>query len=126
VAAGGAATANRRLVADQLAAAVGENRRAFDKACPLLLVAACGEPSDAPALWKHAAKDRDAGGTGRIAARDGGFQIGCEETGASMGVVGNGAANAPEQASGADEAMELAAFVDQLRARPRKHPDRLC
>jgi hypothetical protein len=46
--------------------------------------------SDAPALRKHAAEDRDAGGTGRIAARDGGFQIGCEETGAWRGVVGNG------------------------------------
>ena len=79
-----------QVVADQLAAAVGENRRAFAQACPLLLVAACGEPSDAPTLWKHAAEDRDAGGTGRIAARDGGFQIGCEETGTWRGVVGNG------------------------------------
>ena len=35
------------------------------------------------------------------------------------------AANGPEQASGADEAMELAAFVDQLQARPGKSPDRL-
>jgi hypothetical protein len=36
------------------------------------------------------------------------------------------AANGPEQASGADEAMELAAFVDQLQPRPRKRPDSLC
>src|SRR5208282_5245375 len=78
------------VVADQPAAAAGENRRAFDKGCPLLLVAAGGEASDAPALRKHAAEDRDAGGTGRIAAGDGGFQIGCEETGAWRGVVGNG------------------------------------
>src|ERR1039458_4101288 len=67
-----------------------KNRRAFDKACPVLLVAAGGESSDAPALRKHAAEDRDAGGTGRIAARDGGFETGCEETGAWKGVVGNG------------------------------------
>jgi hypothetical protein len=32
------------------------------------------------------------------------------------------AANGPEQASGADEAMELAAFVDQLQPRPRETP----
>src|ERR1035437_902575 len=36
------------------------------------------------------------------------------------------AANRPEQASRADEAMELAAFVDQLQPRPRKRPDCLC
>jgi hypothetical protein len=36
------------------------------------------------------------------------------------------AANGPEQASGADEAMELAAFVDQLQPRPRKRPGSLC
>jgi hypothetical protein len=57
-------------------------RRTVDQARTLLLAATCGEPSDAPALWKHAAEDRDAGGTGRIVARAGGFQIGCEETGA--------------------------------------------
>jgi len=48
------------LVADQLAAAAGENRRVFDKACPVLLVAAGRESSDAPGLRKHAAEDRDA------------------------------------------------------------------
>ena len=60
VAAAGAADEDRQLVADQLAAAAGENRRAFDKACPVLLVAAGRESSDAPALRKHAAEDRDA------------------------------------------------------------------
>src|ERR1019366_1634180 len=90
VAAAGAAAADRHVVADQLAAAAGENRRAFDQACPVLLVAACGEPSDAPALRKHAAEDRGAAVASGIATRDGGFQIGCEETGAWSGVVGNG------------------------------------
>jgi len=42
----------------QLAAAAGENRRTLDKTRPLLLVATGGESSDAPALRKHAAKDR--------------------------------------------------------------------
>ena len=69
VAAIGAAGTDRSLVADQLAAAVGEDRRAFNKACSLLLAAAGGESSDAAALREHAAKDRDAAvasGIGRV------------------------------------------------------------
>src|ERR1035437_315695 len=60
VAAAGVAGAGRHLVADQLAAAPGENRRTAHQTCALLLVAAGGESSDAPALWKHAEEDRDA------------------------------------------------------------------
>src|SRR5208282_1182459 len=60
VAAAGVAGAGRHLVADQLAAAPGENRRTAHQTCALLLVAAGGESSDAPALRKHAAEDRDA------------------------------------------------------------------
>jgi hypothetical protein len=66
VAAAGAAGTDRSLVADQLAAAAGEDRRAFNKACTLLLAAACGEPPDAAALREHAAKDRDAAVAGVI------------------------------------------------------------
>ncbi len=47
VAAACAAGADRQLVTDQLAAAPGETRRAFDQARALLLVAAGGEPYDA-------------------------------------------------------------------------------
>ena len=42
--------ADRQLVADQPAAAVGEDRRAVDKACALLLAAAGGESPDAAAV----------------------------------------------------------------------------
>ena len=69
VAAAGAAQANRELVADQLAAAAGEDRRAVDKACPLLLAAAGGESSDAAAVWRHAAADGGAAAASRIRAR---------------------------------------------------------
>ena len=58
---------DRQLVADQLAATVGEDRRAFDQACPLLLAPAGGESSDAAAIWWHAAEDRGAAVTGWIA-----------------------------------------------------------
>jgi len=78
VAAGGVAGADRRLVADQLAAAVGENRRAFDKACPVLLVAAGGESSDAPALRKHAAEDRGAAAASGIGGPQSGADFGDE------------------------------------------------
>ena len=60
VTAAGVAGADRHLVADQLAAATGENRRAAHQACPVLLVAAGGESSDATAFWQHAEEDRDA------------------------------------------------------------------
>ena len=58
--------ADRELVADQLAAAVGEDRRTAGQACTLLLAAAGGEPSDAAAVWRHAAEDRDAAVAGGI------------------------------------------------------------
>src|ERR1035437_5659889 len=60
MAAAGAARADREVGADQLAAMVGENRRAFNQACALLLAAAGGESSDAAAVWLHAAEDRGA------------------------------------------------------------------
>ena len=48
------------MVADQLAAAAGENRRSFDKARPLLLVTAGGESSYAAAFRQDVGKDRGA------------------------------------------------------------------
>src|SRR5208337_2876164 len=54
------------LVADQLAAAPGENRRTFDQARPLLLAPAGRESSDEAAVWRHAEEDRDAAVAGGI------------------------------------------------------------
>jgi hypothetical protein len=54
------------LVTDQLAAAVGEDRRPIDKACPLLLAAVSREPSDAAAVCGHAAENRGATVAGAI------------------------------------------------------------
>jgi hypothetical protein len=56
MAAAGAARADREVVANQLAAAAGENRRAFNQARTLLLAVAGGEPSDAAAFREHAAE----------------------------------------------------------------------
>ena len=71
---------DRQLVADQLAAAAGENRRTVDQARTLLLAAAGGEPSDAAAVCRHAAEDRGAavaGGIGGLlSATDFGDEIG--------------------------------------------------
>jgi len=41
----------------------------FDQTCPLLLVAAGGEPPDAAAVWRHAPEDCDAAGASRIGGR---------------------------------------------------------
>jgi hypothetical protein len=62
----GAAEAARRLILDQLAAAVGEDRRGFDQARPVLLAASGGEPSDAAVVREHGAPDRSAAGAHRI------------------------------------------------------------
>ena len=62
----GSARADREVVANQLAAAAGENRRAFNKACTLLLAVAGGESSDAAVLREHAAENRDAAVTSGI------------------------------------------------------------
>jgi hypothetical protein len=66
VAAAVATDAGRHLIADQLAAAAGDNRRAVDKARPLLLVAAGGEPSHTAAVRRHAAQDHGLAGAGGI------------------------------------------------------------
>jgi hypothetical protein len=70
MAAAGAARADREVVANQLAAAAGENRRAFNQARTLLLAVAGGEPSDAAAFREHAAENCDAA----VASRIGGLQ----------------------------------------------------
>jgi hypothetical protein len=58
VAPAGAADAGRHLVADQLAAAVGQDRWTADPTCAPLLVAIGREPSDAAAVRGHAAEGR--------------------------------------------------------------------
>ena len=54
------------MVADELAAAAGENRRTADQARPLLLAAAGGKSPHAAAVWEHAAQDRGAAIASRI------------------------------------------------------------
>ncbi len=76
VAAAGAAGTGRQLVAEQPAAAAYENRRAVDKARPLLLAAAGGESSDAAAVWSHGAHDCHAAGAGGIGGREIGADFG--------------------------------------------------
>jgi hypothetical protein len=73
VAAAGATEEDREVVADEFAATAGENGRAIGEACPLLLVAAGGESSDAATIWRHGAADRCAAGAGGI--ESGGWQI---------------------------------------------------
>jgi hypothetical protein len=62
-----AAEENRRLVADELAAAVGQNRRATDQARQVLLVVA-GRGTSAPAaVWPDASADLGIAGAERLA-----------------------------------------------------------
>jgi hypothetical protein len=58
VAAGGVAQVNRELVADQLAAAAGEDRRTAGQTCALPLATAAGRTSDAAAVRGDAGSDR--------------------------------------------------------------------
>ena len=57
VAAAGAALEDRQLVADQPAAAAGEDGWSLGGTRPILLAAAGREPSDAAAVRGHAAPD---------------------------------------------------------------------
>jgi len=60
------------VVADQLAAAAGEDGRSAGEACPVLLASLGGEPSDAPPLRVDGMADRvvaPASGIGRTAGR---------------------------------------------------------
>jgi hypothetical protein len=66
VAPAGAAGRDRPLVADQLAAAAGENRRTARLICVLLLVAADRGVPDAAAVCRHAAEDGGAAVVGGI------------------------------------------------------------
>lgn len=71
MAAAGAAGEDRQLVDEELAAAVGEDRREAGEARPVPLAAAGGEPFDAAVVWKHGAADRRAAGADQIGRRGG-------------------------------------------------------
>jgi len=73
VAAAGAAEEDRQLVADEFAAAAGEDRWAVGEARPLLLAAASGKPSDAGAVCEYGAADCGVAGTSGIEL--GGWQM---------------------------------------------------
>jgi hypothetical protein len=60
LAAAGAAEADQQLVADELAAAAGENGRSAGETCPVLLTTAGRRAPEAEAVRQHAAKDRGA------------------------------------------------------------------
>jgi hypothetical protein len=67
LAAAGAAEENRELVADQFAAAAGEDTRQAGQARPMLLADAGREPSQTAAVRGHGPADRCAGGGDRVA-----------------------------------------------------------
>src|ERR1035437_904584 len=73
------AQADRELVADQLAAAAGEDGRTAGETCPLLLALAGGEPSDEAAVWEYGAADRGAVASGGIAEAVAGKSIQSQE-----------------------------------------------
>ena len=75
VAAAGAAEEDRELVADQLAATVGEDGRAVGETCAVLLASVGRGPSDAAAVWGNFAEGLGAAPTDWI-GRGGGKETG--------------------------------------------------
>ena len=73
--AGDAAEEAQELVADQLAATAGEDRRQAGQACPVLLADAGREPSHTAAVWEHGTADRCAGGGERLKSGEGSREI---------------------------------------------------
>src|ERR1035441_9366029 len=71
VAAADVAQAHRELVADELAAAAGENGWKVSETCPLLLATVGGEPPDETVVCQHAPADCRAVASGRIAGAAG-------------------------------------------------------
>jgi hypothetical protein len=69
VAAAGTAEEDRPLVADQRAAAVGQDRWALSETCPVLLAPAGRGASDEASVRSDAAKDLGAAATSGIAKR---------------------------------------------------------
>jgi len=66
VAAVGAAEGDRIVVAHQLAAAAGEDRRSVDRACSLLLAIAGGRTPHARAVRDDVAQDRAVAASGKL------------------------------------------------------------
>ena len=58
------------LVADEFAAALGEDRRTAGETCALLLAAVGRRASHAAAFWQHAAKDRGPAAAERVANQE--------------------------------------------------------
>ena len=58
------------LVADEFAAAFGQDRRTTGETCALLLAAAGRRASHAAAFWQHAEKDRGAAAAERVANQE--------------------------------------------------------
>ena len=69
MAAAGAAGKDRQLVADQLAAAAGEDRRPAGQTWPISLASVGGEPPDAAAVRGLAATNRVAARASWVAER---------------------------------------------------------
>ena len=63
----GLATLNRELVADEFAAALGEDWRTASETCAVLPAAAGRRASDAAAFWQPVEKDRGTAAAGRLA-----------------------------------------------------------
>ncbi len=58
------------LVADEFAAALGQDRRTAGETCALLLAVAGRRASHAGVFWQHASKDRGAAAAGRVANQE--------------------------------------------------------
>jgi hypothetical protein len=75
LAAAGAAEEDRPLVADEFAAAAGEDGRAAGQTRPLLLAATGGRPSDATTLRQHGATACSFAGGSRMNAMEGAINL---------------------------------------------------
>src|SRR5208283_4681505 len=75
VAAFGTAEEDRELVADQFAAAVGEDRRQAGQACPVLLADAGRGPSHTAPVWENGRADQCAESGERVKRGDGSGEI---------------------------------------------------
>jgi hypothetical protein len=111
LAAAGAAPEDRRLVVDQLAAAVGEDRRTASETCAVLLAAAGRRASHAAAFWQHAEKDCGAAAAERVANQER-QRVGHSE------VIQSGQVSAARQVGGEKQTKQVSETAKRAAMQP--------
>jgi len=102
---------DQELIADELAAAVGQDGRAAGETCPLLLAAVGRGASDSEAVRKDAENDRGAAAAGRVANQE-------RQRIERSEVIQSGRVSAARQVGGEKQTKQVSETAKQAAMRP--------